>query len=88
MVFGLFGWNVDPFYYLLVPFGFLLMMFGIVGNAYYQFKYEALKSLEAINCRFCGIRIPPDSKFCPMCGGAQPEGPGGSGHIPSVFLLT
>jgi len=66
--FGGIGWIVIPFFYLLFPFGILLFIVGIIGYAYYISKYEALKYPY---CKFCGVKLPLDSKFCPMCGRAQ-----------------
>jgi len=66
--FGAIGWIVNPFFYLLLPFGILLIIVSIIGYAYYISKYEA--SIRQY-CKFCGAELSLDSRFCPVCGRAQ-----------------
>jgi hypothetical protein len=70
-LFGLFGaisWILNPFFYLLVPLGILLILIGLIGYAYYSAKYGALIRTR---CRFCGAEMPENVKFCPRCGRCQ-----------------
>jgi len=69
--FGAIGRIVNPFFFLLLPFGILLIIVGIIGYAYYISKYSAYAASTRRYCKFCGAELSPHSIFCPVCGRAQ-----------------